>query len=476
MPNRFEELRSKHPVFHYCGYDLDEIPGAMRLRWHFSIDGLCEFHPETLIYTENLRLVRGASHPAAREFVFALGLIEAVSYWKCACPPEVRVHCGALGDAEIRWWKRLWFGGLGEFFYRNGIETDEASFVQLRCDASKWEDSPSEQGTAALLNAPGAGDGPKALVPVGGGKDSCVTLELLRQAGVPLLGFTVNDQLARSETFAAAGFAPEQMLRTKRGIDPALLLRNAEGYWNGHTPFSAVVAFLGVFCAWLVGAESVVLSNEASADEASVPGTEVNHQYSKSFAFERDMNWYIRERFALPVRYFSLLRPFHELQIACRFAALPQFHRAFKSCNVGSKENIWCGRCAKCLFVWLMLAPFLPQAELARIFGRNLWEDPALEEELCALLGLRPAKPFECVGTVEEARAAVALILARCAGAGETPPSVLLRLPQERLPSSAEALALLRAFRQEHGVPETYQGCLERMWTHVNGVAELAAR
>ncbi|MDR3313673.1 MAG: hypothetical protein LBS96_04355 [Oscillospiraceae bacterium] len=468
MP-RFAELRGKHPVFHYHGYGLEQTAGALRLRWHFSIDGLCEFHPETLVFTENLRILNDPNSPAAHELLFALGLVEAVSYWKCACPPEVVIHCGSLSEAEIRWWKRLWFGGLGEFFYRNAITTDEESFVRFRCDFVPTPDRTMHMQTA--FHSSGL-----RLVPVGGGKDSCVTLELLHAAGVPLLGFTVNDQPARRETFVAAGFAPEQMLRTRRGIDPALLQRNAEGYWNGHTPFSAIVAFLGLFCAYLAGAEALVLSNEASADEASVPGTQVNHQYSKSFAFEQDMNWYISERFGLPIRYFSLLRPFHELQIACRFAALPQFHGAFKSCNAGSKANAWCGRCAKCLFVWLMLAPFLPQGELAAIFGRNLWEDPALEEELFGLLGLQTAKPFECVGTVEEARAALTLVLERCEATGKAAPPLLQNVPPEcRLPHG-QCVALLRAFRLEHGVPVTYNQSLERMRNDVSAAAESAGR
>jgi hypothetical protein len=221
MAGRFEELRRKHPVFHYHGYGLEETAGALRLHWHFSIDGLCEFHPETRIFTDNLCLLQNPNGAEAHKLLFALGLVEAVSYWKCACPPEVVIHCGGLNEAEIRWWKRLWFGGLGEFFYRNAIATDEESFVRFRC-----ADAAPDVADAPQAAFRGSG---LCLTPVGGGKDSCVTLDLLREAGVPLLGFTVNDQPARSETFAAAGFAQEQLLRTKRGIDPALLQRNAEG-------------------------------------------------------------------------------------------------------------------------------------------------------------------------------------------------------------------------------------------------------
>ena len=346
------------------------------------------------------------------------------------------MHCGALNQGEIDWWKRLWFHGLGEFFYRNKIETTINDFVQFECHSA----SPVK------LEMPHFQSGGLSLVPVGGGKDSCVTMQLLQNLGRPFLGFTVNDQPARTETFAASGGKSEQLLRTTRSIDPALLSRNAEGFWNGHTPFSAIVAFLGLFCAYLVGADDLVLSNEASANEASIPGTEINHQYSKSFAFERDMNNYITERFGIPIRYFSLLRPFNELQITRKFSSLPQYHTAFKSCNIGSKQNIWCGHCAKCLFVYLMLAPFLSQNEMHNIFGADLLHAPELADDLCDLLGQTEAKPFECVGTISEARAALAFTQG----------------------SSDATQRLLQERNEEHHVPQRYAQAIERMYADVN--------
>ncbi|MDR1465222.1 MAG: hypothetical protein LBJ11_08000 [Oscillospiraceae bacterium] len=454
MPNRFEQLRAAYPVFRYENYRVTREEDSLLLRFDFAIDGLGGFHPETRIFLGNLPLRNPLDSPVLRELVFSLGLVEAVSYWKCACPPRFIVACGGLAGEDRAWWKRLWYHGLGEFFYRNGIKTDEEHFLALECSAGASPPAFSYQ------------EGGLSLIPVGGGKDSCVTLELLREAGRQLMGFTVNDQPARRQTFAAAGFPPEQMLRVQRMIDPALLRRNAEGFWNGHTPFSAVVAFLGLIGAYLIGAGELILSNEASANEASVPGTDVNHQYSKSFAFERDMNDYIGRRFRLPIRYFSLLRPFHELQIARQFAALPQYHDVFRSCNAGSKQNVWCGSCAKCLFVALMLAPFLPPDALWRIFGADLLDAPQLREDLRGLLGQGETKPFECVGTIQEAQAALCLAKASYRADGLPLPLLLRELEAPAMTETA-ALALLRERNPEHMVPAEFRECVERMGRRV---------
>jgi len=436
MRSRFEQLREKHPAFHYHGYEIRRNSAQIVLQFHFSIENLCEFRPETAIDLEHLPLCNDPQSPLARELVFVLGLAEVASYWKSTCSPVIKVHCGALSQGEISWWKRLWYHGLGEFFYRNEIVTDIESFVQVECD-----------GVPSLYETDFHAED-ISLVPVGGGKDSCVTLQLLKEQGLNLMGFTVNDLPARSETFAAAGFAPEQMLRTHRMIDPALLRRNAEGCWNGHTPFSAIVAFLGLYNAYLIGAGELVLSNEASANEPSVPGTDINHQYSKSYAFEQDMNGYITRRFGLPIRYFSLLRPFHELQIAKCFSSLPQYHFAFRSCNAGSRQNIWCCSCAKCLFVYLMLAPFLPRKRLDAIFGQNLLESAELRKELRELLGENKQKPFECVGTIDEARAAFDGLKG----------------------DNTSMLRMLREINHEHSIPERFMPAMERMFNDVSAI------
>ena len=448
----FESLRKQYPVFVYDGYHMERTADGIGLSFDFSVPGLCTFHPCTTIRTDGLETVNAFDSETAQAIIFALGLTEAVSYYKAVCSPVIEVRCGGLSEGQKRWWKKLWFNGLGEFFYRNGIETDEESFVQIRCaeDAKMPQADFTDRGLC--------------VVPVGGGKDSAVTLSLLRAFRDRIRPFTVNDQQARTDTVTAAGLPADRILRTHRTIDSELLRLNREGFLNGHTPFSAIVAFLSLYCAYLIGGSHIVLSNESSANESNIRGTNVNHQYSKSYAFERDFTDYVRREIGLPIRYFSLLRSFNEMQIAKQFAALPQYHAIFRSCNAGSKKNIWCCNCAKCLFVYCILSPFLPQESLTAIFGENLLEKEALAADMDGLCGLSDVKPFECIGTVREVQAAVRMTIDRLRNAGEPLP-LLLRRCDGKLPDSADDPLL--DFNPEHNVPDVFQPCVKEMLDYV---------
>lgn len=447
----FHSLRRQYPVFAYNGYDISRTPDGILLTFDFAFDGLCRFRPQTRIVTENLHILNGFDAPAAQAIVFSLGLVEAVSYYKAVCSPVFEVRCGALTAAQKRWWKKLWFHGLGEFFYRNGIQTDMDSFVEFRCPENAVPPECAFQSSGLHI------------VPIGGGKDSAVSLSLLQPEKERILGFTVNDQPARTDTLRAAGLADTQMLRTYRTIDPELLRLNKEGFLNGHTPFSAIVAFLSLYCAYLTGAGEIILSNESSANESNICGTDINHQYSKSFAFEQDFSDYIQYSLNMPVRYFSLLRPFNELQIAKQFAALPQFHGIFKSCNAGSKQNIWCCNCAKCLFVYCILSPFLSEEKLVGIFGENLLDKPALCADFQGLCGLSPVKPFECIGTVREVRAALCRTMAQYKAAGRALP-YLLSLCSGKFTADDP----LRDFNDAHNIPPEFQGFMKEMFDFVS--------
>lgn len=412
---QFVQYREQYPEFRYKNYDVRLDDEALRLSYDFEILGLAEFHPELKIPRKKLPLV--FDEALVQNLAFQLGMVELISYWKCTCSPRVVVECGQLDAEQIAWWRKLYYYGLGELFYRNEIETTQAEFMQLECA----QDAPS------LSLGPKRADLNGYLVLVGGGKDSVVTLETLEVERARDFVMIVNPKPVTRECVRLAGLGDERTVEIWRKIDPKLIELNAQGFINGHTPFSAFLAFSAYLVAGLLGLKYVVVSNEGSANEASVAGTDVNHQYSKSFEFEQDFRWYAEKYLGVGVEYFSFLRPLNELQIAKVFARLPQYHRIFNSCNAGSKGETWhwCNNCGKCLFAYIILAPYLYRDKLVEIFGEDLLDKAELLLTFQQLIGQAETKPFDCVGTIEEVNFAVNQVARKLQSAGEKLPQLL---------------------------------------------------
>ena len=263
------------------------------------------------------------------------------------------------------------------------------------------------------------------LVPVGGGKDSAVTLELLKGADVPVFAYIINPRGATIHTTESAKLTADHVISVHRTLDKRMLQLNKEGFLNGHTPFSALVAFSSVIAARMAGLSYIALSNESSANESTVQGSTVNHQYSKSFEFEEDFHQYQTDHLPGSAYYFSMLRPLSEFQIAKYFAKQKQYHKIFRSCNAGSKTDSWCGHCPKCLFVYLILSPFLSREEVKEIFGTDMLNDPDMQPTLEQLVGIQEEKPFECVGSRDEINTAIVMTIDNLEKSGKELPYLL---------------------------------------------------
>ncbi len=435
---KFDELRAKHPRFIYHSFELSEN----ELTFHFQIDEF-HFHPQ---WRFNINLGEYEFDRGQAELIaFSLGMAELVSYWKCACCPIVEVRCGGLSERQKLWWKKLYFNGLGEFFYRNAIAADFEDIMTI--EAPEPSELPKSK---PKLNG--------TLVPVGGGKDSVVTLELLKKVGERITPYIINPRGATLGCVKAAGLPEDNIAAPSRTIDKTLLELNSRGYLNGHTPFSAVVAFSALLHACVLGQRYIALSNESSANETYVKGAQINHQYSKSTEFERDFREYCAMSFGICPEYFSLLRPLSEWQIAREFVKYPQYFGVFQSCNLGSKTDVWCCNCAKCLYVYLLLAAFLDDGELVRIFGCNMLEKAELSEILDGLMLDGEDKPFECVGTKNEVRLALKMALNK----RKSDPPVLLRRFEARF-ADYPPVDLTNYFDRNNFVPEQFLPFVERI-------------
>jgi 7-cyano-7-deazaguanine synthase in queuosine biosynthesis len=249
------------------------------------------------------------------------------------------------------------------------------------------------------------------LVTVGGGKDSALTLALAARHDPTALAVAVNPRAPMERTAAWAGLG---LVRIERRIDRTLLELNARGAINGHVPITAIVTSAAVVAAAVMGRGTVLVSNEHSADAATrdVDGWSVNHQYSKTSAFERLLSAALAEAGAT-TRVVSLLRPLNELAIARGVAQEAGLVAEVTSCNAAfaldGPGDGWCGRCDKCRFVQLALAPFMPRAQLVADLGFDALADPDQVAAFATMLDAA-TKPFECVGTVEEVQLALDLL------------------------------------------------------------------
>jgi hypothetical protein len=296
---------------------------------------------------------------------------------------------------------------------------------------------------------------------VGGGKDSTVTLELLKNESRNYC-FLINPKKDSLDCINVSGYDNNKVIEIYRTIDSNLINLNKEGYLNGHTPFSALVAFISYLTAYLTRTKYIVLSNESSANESNVVGTKINHQYSKSFEFELDFYNYTNTYLDKNIKYFSLLRGISEIQIAMLFSNYEKYHHIFKSCNVGSKNDNWnwCCECAKCLFVYIILSPFLYRDKLVSIFGKDLYEREEYLETFKELCGFSDNKPFDCVGTYDEANYGIQVTIKKLEKEHQKLP-YLLEYYKNNYYNTLIDEDLLIKFNEENNIPDEYKKLLK---------------
>ena len=326
--------------------------------------------------------------------------VAGVSYFKTALPPSVGLETGDPGPAAAALLDALYSEGLGELAYTNGL----AALPRPRFP----------HGPAPAAGRPGGTDLDRLLVPVGGGKDSAVAIEIARRSGREPALFSIGDAPPIARTVAVAGLPH---LLARRRLDPGLRALNDAGAINGHVPITAIVSCVALLSAALNGFDAVAMANErsASAGNVSWDGVDVNHQFSKGLRAERLLSAAVAE-VAPGLRVFSLLRPASELAIARAFARMDAYHAAFTSCNAifrldpALRAASWCRDCPKCRFVFLALAPFSTPEHLREIFGSDLLDDERQFDGFALLTATGGHKPFECVGEEQESLAAIRLL------------------------------------------------------------------
>ncbi len=469
-----------HSTFIFDSYLWNPEAGTVQLK--YSLDDEVHF-TETLTFPSPPKLSPDREEDFDRA-LFALHLIGGISYYKTCLPKEIDVRSGTLTEAEAAFWNGVYENGLGEFFYRNNI--DFAGLINFRSNTSPESPNHPAGRRPALETSNQPTNQPinRLLIPIGGGKDSLVTAELVRNKAKDITLLRMGGHPLIDDLASVSGFP---LLTIKRALSPELFKLNADGALNGHVPITAYLSCVTIVTSLLYGFDDVVMSNERSANIGNVAfrGKEINHQWSKSLEFEKAFQDYLKNSVTNRVQYFSLLRPLSELRIAEIFTKFPQYFRCSTSCNtnwkiLGKKDKgtdkdsknpaphegfsgqstaggVWCNHCPKCAFVFALYAAFLPLDELLRIFGKNLFDDISILPLFQELLGIQGFKPFECVGTPEEAKAAFLLAHKK----GELNETVIMKMfVNEVLTKIKKPEALIKevlAPVAEHAIPEEFR-------------------
>ena len=348
----------------------------------------------------------------------------------------------------------LYTEGLAEFFVRSGLSYPPQTAFE----------GPLVPAAAA---DPRRADG-APLVAFGGGKDSYVAGAIAERAlGTrPVFASVILSEAVGEVLTATAPYPP---LLVRRRLDPRLL--SLEGAYTGHVPITAINILVLTVAGLLRGSGPILFANERSADEPTmiIDGVPANHQYSKSSAFEALVRQAVAEAAPHAPETFSVLRPFSELWIARRFAAISDAFGRFTSCNrnfrlAGDAAKRWCGACAKCAFTSLILSRFIDREDALSIFGRVFLDEDALQPFYRELCGLSTQKPWDCVGTIAECQAAL-MLLARHQdwSSSRVVRDLLPELLRERSEEDLDARARdAFAPRGRDALPETlYEAALE---------------
>lgn len=431
-------------IFESYSFDAKE----RRIELTYSLDGEVTF-TERILLNPATNIVNLSGDPTFERALFALHLIGGVSYYKTCLPKTIEVKSGALSPKQAAFWDDVYENGLGEFFFKNDI--DFRGLVNFPVNADEPDTTSYKLQTT---------NSPRALVPIGGGKDSLVTVELLKKGGIDATLFRMGSHPLIETMATKAGFP---LLTVERHLDGQLFKLNADGALNGHVPITAYLSILGVIVAMLTEHTAVILSNERSANEGNVTlhGKEINHQWSKSLAFESALQAYLKDFVGTDITYFSLLRPLSELHITKLLSEQRKYWDLFTSCNANWRivkekpKEKWCGHCPKCAFAFAMLSPYLSKEQLIGIFQKNLFEDTSLLPLYKELLGIEGIKPFECVGTPEETK--TALLMARNKVEFEGTPVMDL---VKHMKLSDETVKKLMTPTSDHAIPQEYQSLI----------------
>ncbi len=326
-------------------------------------------------------------------------------------------YADLYSDAFYEAWITIFRGVWGVWRYANDITNYDGPVVSEAQRAAARPVGP------VTLDAP---DGDRLLALCGGGKDSLAAFKLLERAAVPfdtmvyshdvygkaqpqhdlidgMLAHTAAGNVHRGWVYDNALDSPAARLYPEYGVNGILAAETVSSYWTA-LPIALAHNYT-----------QLALGITRSTDEHNLvwekTGEAINYLWGMSTEAELLLADLIHTEIATNLTAFHLLRPIYDITV---FSLLTQDEDAVPSTHSCAQEKPWCGKCPKCLYVWLHLAAYLDPATVDATFEQNLFDVPENGPHLRKMLGLEGFKPADCVGTVSETQAAY--LLARAKG------------------------------------------------------------
>lgn len=347
--------------------------------------------------------------------LFLAFVIIGTSYYKTFPTTEVELPF-PMDEWQARFFNSVYQEGLSQFAFENGLTRSDLVHFKPTSPVKKADDGYCGSGILVLES---------------GGKDSLLSASMLTKKSVDFSPLYISSGQQHPAVLDRMGSG--LIIGTRRIDIDALNKASFDGGLNGHVPITYIVQSLAVIQAVLLGKNCILTSiaHEGEEPHEHIGDLDVTHQWSKTWAAEQAFSEYVTRYISSNISIGSPLRSYSELKVAQLFVenCWEKYGHEFSSCNISNYKQgadnstlNWCGRCAKCANSYLLFAPFLPAKDLKDLFGgQDLFEKPELENIFKGLLGIDGhMKPFECVGEIDELRAAYRLSQSK-SGYGKLP-------------------------------------------------------
>lgn len=392
--------------FTFGTYQVDKTHAIVSFTYYVEFEsGKIKTYTDKLIFKDiNEELWDKIPQNVLEKTLQSLLIMLGINYW-CVFPTNnIKIQGFRLSQEQAQFWDSMYLNGLGEFFY--DMKIDFHNLIKFPYDDSLVLPTPANFPHAHTDRHPA-----RALLLNGAGKDSILSAEILKESDKPFDFFSFAPTPAHKKISKLVGI---NTIIVNRRRDRKLQNTVYTYGISSSYPSVSTFTFIAVLLAELLGYDSIIFSNERSADFGNLTylGLEVNHQWCKSSQAEKMTNDYIQKYITPDISTKSLLRKYSELEIVRKFVKYPKYLPYVTSCNTYfwlpypmqllSRKAYWCKNCPKCVFLFACYAAFLPKKDVIRMFGADLYNKTHLLPVIKRILGIEGFKPLDCVGEPEE--------------------------------------------------------------------------